>query len=140
MRSRLIVVVAALVGLSAAASDIVRCKDARGGVTYQPPPCPDRTEESRPQIPSSYAQPNMAERQRLLEQESALTKRLDARRERDGQEQKARDARAQSEADRQRAAAAVAERERQNAASPYWRLFGPYGGPTPTNPEPRVYP
>jgi hypothetical protein len=66
-----------------AAQDIVRCKDARGAVTYQPAPCPDRTEESRPRIASDFPAPNVAESQRIFEREAALDKRLEARRDRE---------------------------------------------------------
>lgn len=59
-----------------AARDIVRCKDARGAVTYEPAPCPERTEESRPHIATRYPEPNRAESQRIFEREAALDKQL----------------------------------------------------------------
>ena len=61
---------ACLAASGVAAQDIVRCKDVLGAVTYQPAPCPDRTEESRPQIPASYPEPNKAESQRIFEREA----------------------------------------------------------------------
>lgn len=108
-----LLVVAGLACLPATGNDIVRCKDARGAVTYQPAPCPDRTEESRPQIAVSYPEPNRAESQRIFEREAALDKRLEARRDREVQEQQMREARAEREAERERAAALAAQQQTQ---------------------------
>jgi hypothetical protein len=114
MRSRLpLLVAAALACTSAAANDIVRCKDAGGAVTYQPAPCPDRTEQSRPQIPASYPEPNRAESQRIFEREAALDRRLEARRDRELHEQQMREARAEREAERERLATLAAQQQPQ---------------------------
>ena len=109
------------------ANDIVRCRDAKGAITYQPSPCPDRTEESRPQIPASYPEPNKAESQRIFEREAALDKRLEARRDRETQEQQMREARAEREAERERAAQIAAAQQQQQyvIAYPLWRGYGP---------------
>lgn len=96
-----------------AAQDIVRCKDARGGLTYQPAPCPDRTEESRPGISNDYPAPNIVERDRLFEREAALDKRLEARRDRETMEQQMREARAEREAERERLAVLAAVQQPQ---------------------------
>ena len=112
---------------SVAAQDIVRCKDTRGAITYQPSPCPDRTEESRPRIATSYPEPNTAESQRIFEREAAVDKRLEARRDRELQEQQMREARAEREAERERAAALAAQAQQQQYAIgyPLWRAYGP---------------
>lgn len=107
-----------------AAVDIVRCKDARGGVTYQPAPCPDRTEESRPQIATSYPEPNRAESQRIFDREAALDKRLEARRDRELQEQQMREARAEREAERERRAVLAAQQQPYVYSSyPAWPVY-----------------
>ena len=120
-----------------AAQDIVRCKDARGAITYQPSPCPDRTEESRPQIPASYPEPNKAESQRIFEREAALDKRLEARRDRETQEQQMREARAEREAERERAAQIAAQQQQYVIAYPLWRGYGYGGPPRPIHHAPR---
>lgn len=108
------------------AQDIVRCKDARGAVTYQPAPCPDRTEESRPRIPGSYPEPNKAESQRIFEREAALDRRLEARRDRELQEQQMREARAEREAERRHQEVLAAQAQPQYVvAYPLWRGRGP---------------
>ena len=104
------------------AADIVRCRDAGGAITYQPAPCPDRTEESRTGIPDAYPEPNRAERQRIFEREAALDKRLEARRDRELAEQQMREARAEREAERERLALLAAQAQPQYiVAYPLWR-------------------
>ncbi|HEX5129145.1 MAG TPA: DUF4124 domain-containing protein [Usitatibacter sp.] len=121
---------ACLAATGAAAQDIVRCKDARGAVTYQPAPCPDRTEQSRPQIPASYPEPNKAERQHIFEREAALDKRLEARRDRELQEQQMREARAEREAERRHREILAAQAEPQYViAYPAWRRHAPASPP-----------
>ena len=66
-----------------AATQIVRCTAPGGGVTYQQAPCPDRTDESDPRIPTQFPAPNAAERERLFEREAALHQRLHHRGERE---------------------------------------------------------
>jgi hypothetical protein len=115
-----------------AAQDIVRCKDARGAVTYQPAPCPDRTEESRPRIASDFPAPNVAESQRIFEREAALDKRLEARRDREMVEQQMREARAEREAERERLAVlAAAQQQPYYVGYPAW-----YGYPVRRAPQP----
>ena len=106
-----------------AAQDIVRCKDAQGAITYQPAPCPDRTEESVPRIPASYPEPNRAESQRIFEREAALDKRLEARRDRELLEQQMREARAEREAERERLAMLAAQQQQYAIAYPPWRGY-----------------
>jgi hypothetical protein len=126
LRLALALAVATLAAQSAAAQDIARCKDARGAVTYQPAPCPDRTEESRPRIPASYPEPNKAESQRIFEREAALDRRLEARRDREMQEQQMREARAEREAERRHQEMLAAQAQPQYVvAYPLWRGHGP---------------
>ena len=136
MRSCLIATLAMVSG-AVSASDIVRCKDSRGATTYQPSPCPDRSEESRPQIPASYPEPNKAESQRIFEREAALDKRLEARRDRETQEQQMREARAEREAERERAAQIAAAQQQYVIAYPLWRGYGYGGPPRPIHHAPR---
>ena len=130
-----VVVALSLAAGAVLANDIVRCKDANGAITYQPPPCPDRTEESVPRIPTSYPEPNRAESQRIFEREAALDKRLEARRDRELLEQQMREARAEREAERERAAQLAAQQQQQYAiAYPLWRGY-PGRYPTPHLPR-----
>jgi hypothetical protein len=120
-----------------AAQEIVRCKDERGSITYQPAPCPDRTEERVARIPSSFPEPNKAESQRIFEREAALDRRLEARRDRELQEQQMREARAEREAERERLALLAAQQQQQYAiAYPLWRGYG-YGPARPAHHGPR---
>ena len=117
---------ACLAASGVAAQDIVRCKDVLGAVTYQPAPCPDRTEESRPQIPASYPEPNKAESQRIFERVGALYKRLEARRDRELHEQQMREARAEREAERRHQELLAAQAQPQYVvAYPLWRGYRP---------------
>jgi hypothetical protein len=139
LRMALALATACLAAQGAVAQDIVRCKDARGAVTYQPAPCPDRTEESRPRIASDFPEPNKAESQRIFEREAALDKRLEARRDRELVEQQMREARAEREAERERAALLAAQAQPQYAiAYPLWR--GGYGPNRPVHHLPRYSP
>jgi hypothetical protein len=95
------------------AQEIVRCKAAGGGVTYQQTPCPDRWEETRTGIASEYPAPNVVERDRLFEREAALLRRLEARRDRELKESQMREARAEREAERERLAALIAAQAAQ---------------------------
>ena len=126
MSLRLALAVAAcLAAQGVGAQDIVRCKDARGAVTYQPAPCPDRTEESRPRIATDFPEPNKAESRRVFEREAALDKRLEARRDRELQEQQMREARAEREAERQRLEQIAAQQQQYAVGYPLWRGYGP---------------
>ena len=134
-----------IIGLVVAAAtaahgnEIVRCKLPGGGVTYQHGPCLGSAEESKPRIAVDFPEPNKAESQRIFEREAALDKRLEARRDRELQEQQMREARAEREAERERAAALAAQQQPQYAiAYPLWRGYG-YGGPArPVQHLPRV--
>ena len=121
--------------LSAQANDIVRCKAAGGGITYQPAPCPDRTEESPTRIATAYPEPNKAESQRIFEREAALDKRLEARRDRELQEQQMREARAEREEERRRAEQLAQQQQQYAIATPYWRYYGAPVRPAPHMPR-----
>jgi hypothetical protein len=138
MHRLILALAAALLAHGAAAQDIVRCKDARGSVTYQPGPCPERTQESRPQIAMSYPEPNKAESARIFEREAALDKRLEARRDRELQEQQMREARAEREAERERIRQEqLAAQPQYVVAYPLWRGYGYTGPARPTPHLPR---
>ena len=127
---------ATLAAQGVGADGIVRCKDPRGAITYQPAPCPDRTEESRPRIAAAYPEPNKAESQRIFEREAALDRRLEARRDRELVEQQMREARAEREAERERLLLAAQAAQQQYAiAYPLWRTGYP-ARPTPHLPRP----
>ena len=116
----------ALAAGAVSAGDIVRCKSGDGRVTYQPAPCPDRTEESPTRIATAYPEPNRSESQRIFEREAALDKRLEARRDRELVEQQMREARAEREAERERLALLAAQTQPQYAiAYPLYRGYGP---------------
>jgi hypothetical protein len=65
-----------------AAAEIYRCAAATG-VTYQQEPCQGGAIVA---IPAEFPAVNLAERERILQREAALEKRLEARRERELQE------------------------------------------------------
>ncbi|MDQ3028265.1 MAG: hypothetical protein M3R58_17410 [Pseudomonadota bacterium] len=88
---------------AASASDIVRCIAAGGGITYQQAPCPEASSERFLAIATEYPAPNLAERDRLLQREAALYRRLEARREREAQEAVLREERQEREASLERA-------------------------------------
>jgi len=118
--------VSALLSLGAlpAAADVYRCSHAKG-VTYQEIPCPDSSVGERANIPTIFPEPNVAERERLLEREAALYKRLEARRDREVQEAVLRDAAAERQLERERLAAAQAAAQ----AQPQYLIAIPaYGG------------
>ena len=127
-------------GTGAWANEIVRCRVPGGGVTYQHGPCPESAQESITRIATAYPEPNRAETQRIFEREAALDKRLEARRDREMQEQQMREARAEREEERRRAELIAAQQQQQYAiAYPLWRGYG-YGAPRPTPHLPRHTP
>ena len=105
-----------------AASEIVRCVDERGAITYQHIACPATTVTERSGIPTEFPAPNLLERDRLFAREAALDRRLEARRDRELQEAQMREARAEREAERERAAAMLAAAQ---AAQPQYLLAYP---------------
>jgi hypothetical protein len=139
-RLALAIAAASLAAQGVDAQDIVRCKDARGGITYQPAPCPDRTEESRPRIASDFPAPNMAESKRIFEREAALDRRLEARRDRELVEQQMREARAEREAERERLALLAAQAQQPQYAIAYGAWRGWYGPARPVHHLPRYSP
>ena len=113
MRIRTIaIVLAALAAMAAtcASAGIFRCKDARGGVTYQEIPCVS-ADERPTDIPTAFPEVNYAERDRLLRREAELDARLLRRAEIDAQVQIAREDRLARERE--------AELMRQAAAETY---------------------
>ena len=140
LRLALAITAATLAVQGAGAEDIVRCKDARGAVTYQPAPCPDRSEESRPRIATAYPEPNKAESQRIFEREAALDRRLEARRDRELVEQQMREARAEREAERERLALLAAQAQQPQYAIAYGAPRGWYGPVRPAHHLPRSVP
>ena len=103
-------------------AEIYRCA-AGGTVTYQEIPCADGA-LTRIEIPTSYPAPNTAERDRLLQREAELYKRLEARRNRELVEAQMREARAEREAERERLAALEAQALQQYAVLyPAWRGY-----------------
>ena len=124
-------------GTVAHANDIVRCKVPGGGVTYQHGPCQGSAEESNPRIATAFPEPNRAESQRIFDREAALDKRLEARRDRELQEQQMREARAEREEERRRAEQLAAQQQQYAIAYPLWRGYGPAIGARPTPYLPR---
>lgn len=118
-----------------AAPDIVRCKDSRGGVTYQAAPCPDKTDESRPGILSEYPAPNTAERDRLLAREAALDRRLESARDRWQHDAALRAAREERELERERLAVLAAAQQQQYAV--VYPLWGAHHARRVARPAPR---
>ena len=107
---------------TSAGAEIYRCA-AGGTVTYQEIPCADGA-LARIDIPTSYPAPNTAERDRLLQREAELYKRLEARRNRELVEAQMREARAEREAERERLAALEAQALQQyTVAYPAWRAY-----------------
>lgn len=109
----LIVAVAGAGADDAAARDILRCVDGRGGVTYQEVACPNQTTTERSGIPTEFPEPNLLERDRLFAREAALDRRLERRRDREVQEAQMREARAERNAERDRLAALIAAQQSQ---------------------------
>lgn len=145
MAARLTLLIALTAVCSAAqANEIVRCKVAGGGITYQHGPCLGSAEESRPRIAVDFPEPNKAESQRIFDREAALDKRLEARRDRELLEQQMREARAERDEERRRAEMIAAQQQPQYAiAYPLWRSGFAYGGaarPTPHLPRFRAAP
>jgi uncharacterized protein DUF4124 len=93
--------------LDAGASPIYRCSDAQG-VGYQQLPCAPGAVGDALAIAESYPQPDTAARERLLQREAALDRRLEAQRERLSREEATRIA-ARAQVDAARAAAAAAQ-------------------------------
>jgi len=92
----------------AGAAEIVRCVEA-GQVTYQDAPCGGSSIGRPAGIANDYPPPNVQERNRLFEREAAMYRRLEARRDREVQEEAVRTARAAVELERERLAAIEAQ-------------------------------
>ena len=75
----------------AAGATIYRCLAAGGSVTYQEVPCPAAASGGAVDIPTSFPNANVAERERLFQREAALDARLVKRAEIDAAERIARD-------------------------------------------------
>jgi hypothetical protein len=87
---------------AAAASDIYRCAEKGGRVSYQQMPCSEATVGERANVPTEFPEPNLVERDRLFAREADLYKRLEARRDREVQETALRDAAAERALERER--------------------------------------
>jgi hypothetical protein len=91
MSRALAILGAALLASSLAAqAEIYRCTSPSGAVTYQQSPCALREEAKRLDIPENFPEIDADRRARLLAQEAALDRRLEARRERENREALAR--------------------------------------------------
>jgi hypothetical protein len=105
---------------AAAASEIYRCAEKSGGVSYQQMPCSEATVGERANVPTEFPEPNLAERDRLFAREADLYKRLEARRDREVQEAVLRDAAAERALERERLDAYNASQQAQYVyAFPY---------------------
>ena len=65
-----------------AAASVNKCVDAAGAVSYQQLPCAASQHGGGTDIPSEFPPPNVAERERLLQREADLYRRLEAQRDR----------------------------------------------------------
>ena len=85
---------AAALGLLAAtpavAAEIFRCSTPGGSISYQQFPCAPGSEAGRIDIPTAYPDIDAAARDRLLQREAALDRRLEAERERLSREEMTR--------------------------------------------------
>jgi hypothetical protein len=85
MRLRAWVVVATAASFPAAPAafaEVYKCRGADGALTYQQAPCSPSDQSLASGIASDYPAPNVLERERLLQREAELYKRLEAQRER----------------------------------------------------------
>ena len=103
----------------AVAGEIVRCVEA-GQVTYQDAPCSGSSVGRPAGIAAEYPPPNVQERNRLFEREAAMYRRLEARRDREVQEEALRTARESVELERARLAALEAQPPQYLVAYPGW--------------------
>jgi hypothetical protein len=109
MRRLLLAVIALLAGPLAVAGPAYRCTAPGGAVSFQDQPCANARDEQAIEL-AGYPPVNAAERDRLLQRESALDARMLKRAEMDSAERIAREARWAKEAEYQ------AERERAKVA------------------------
>jgi hypothetical protein len=95
--------------LDAGAAGIFRCRSAEGGTSYQESPCAPGSDAARLAVPGEFPPANLAARERLLDREAALDRRLEAQRERLSREETARIAARAQVAAAEAAAAPVAD-------------------------------
>ena len=127
MRTRLFVLLAASVAAFAPPSmaEIYRCQSA-AGTSYQQVPCGDETRGGLAGIATEYPPANAEERDRLLQREEAMNRRLEAERARWSQEAIARQ---------------VAARPQPEAAQPETVFVPVFAGVQPVRRwQPRVHP
>jgi hypothetical protein len=113
------IVIAAAAG-PALAGSIYRCTGPGGAVTYQEIACAGEDTGGPANIPTSFPEANMAERNRILQQEAMLDERLLRRAQIDSTERIARDDRAVRERE---AEARMAEAEAMQASGYGYPLF-----------------
>jgi hypothetical protein len=110
------------------AAPIRRCFTANLGVSYQEDPCTPGNDAGELEL-SNFPQVNAAARERLMQREAALDRRLEAERERLSREEMTRiSARAQVAA-AQAAAVPAFEPAYYAAGWPIVRARAPFGGP-----------
>ena len=107
---------------AAAASDIYRCSENGGRISYQQMPCAEAAVGERANVPTEFPEPNLAERDRLFAREADLYKRLEARRDREVQEAALRDAAAERALERERLEAYNAAQQSQYVYAYPYRL------------------
>ena len=73
---------AAAVLSAAPALAVYKCRAPEGSLTYQELPCAGSEQALEARIPSDFPVPNLAERDRTLQREAALDRRLEAQRDR----------------------------------------------------------
>lgn len=82
MRVRNVVLVSFLAAALPCAASVHKCRAPDGTVTYQQLPCAGPQQQVGSDIPSEFPPPNLAERERILQREAELHRRLEAERDR----------------------------------------------------------
>ena len=122
-----------------AGAQIYRCTGAKGAITYQEIPCGAAEQSRTMDIPATFPEVNMAERNRLLQREAALEARQTERMRIESAERVALAelATREREAKLQREAAELAAQ--QSAGYPGYPVFitGPYHRGSRINPHPQ---
>ena len=84
MRARLpiLMMAAALLAAGESHAAVFKCRDTNGSLTYQEFPCAGADEAMKNAIASEFPPPNVMERERTLQREADLYRRLEAERDR----------------------------------------------------------
>lgn len=77
-----IVLAAVLVTATPALAAVHKCRDASGALSYQELPCGESQQPVKADIASEFPPPNLLERERTLQREAELYRRLEAQRDR----------------------------------------------------------